>query len=270
MAIAALGCLTFGRMFSGELLWAVAAVCALDWFLVNFVNRAVDLPEDLANRVPGVAWMAGRRWPVLAAFATLFASFVLVQAVLPALLPWRIAYHALGLAYNYPLLGRRLKQIYGVKNLASASGFLLTSFAYTLASAEASLVAPISILLLGAFFLAFEVSYEVIYDLRDADGDRLARVPTFPAVHGERRAHSIAEVLALASIAPLAAGWADGMLAWGHVVVGVAPVVQVLLLRRWMERGGVTSVDCVRLTWLGATLLATWNLWQTARLPGAL
>jgi hypothetical protein len=39
----------------------------------------------------------------------------------------RVAYHSLGLAYNWPLLpgGRRIKQLYFFKNSASAAGFLI-------------------------------------------------------------------------------------------------------------------------------------------------
>ena len=52
VAIAALGTLTFGRFLSGQLLVGLAAVAALDWFLVNFVNRAVALPErDLKRAI---------------------------------------------------------------------------------------------------------------------------------------------------------------------------------------------------------------------------
>ena len=32
--------------------------------------------------------------------------------------------------------------------------------------------------------MLFELSYEVLYDLRDVDGDRAAGVRTYPVVHG--------------------------------------------------------------------------------------
>ena len=45
--IAALGTFTFGWLFTGEYLWFLAGVCALDWYFVNLFNRIVDLPNDL-------------------------------------------------------------------------------------------------------------------------------------------------------------------------------------------------------------------------------
>ena len=48
-AIAALGVFTFGWLFTGVYPWLLTAVCALDWFIVNLINRSVDLEEDRAN-----------------------------------------------------------------------------------------------------------------------------------------------------------------------------------------------------------------------------
>ena len=50
VAIAALGTFTFGWVFTGQHPWLIAAVSALDWFLVNLLNRVVDIPEDRANQ----------------------------------------------------------------------------------------------------------------------------------------------------------------------------------------------------------------------------
>ena len=46
VAIAALGTFTFGWLFTGRHLPQLAAITAFDWFLVNLLNRVVDLPED--------------------------------------------------------------------------------------------------------------------------------------------------------------------------------------------------------------------------------
>ena len=48
---------------------------------------------------------------------------------------------------------------------------------------------------------------------------------------------------------------------------GIAPVLQVAITKRWLARG-ITSADCVRLTWIGAALLAAYHLWVIAGLPG--
>ena len=47
-----------------------------------------------------------------------------------------------------------------------------------------------------------------------------------------------------------------------------APAIQLVVSKRAVRRG-VTSADCVRLTWLGAGLLVTYHLWILAGLPGA-
>ena len=65
VAIAALGTLTFGWLFTGERPWLLAAVCALDWFLVNLLNRVVDLKEDAANQITGVDFVQRHRRAIL-------------------------------------------------------------------------------------------------------------------------------------------------------------------------------------------------------------
>src|SRR4051812_45297058 len=124
VAIAALGTFTFGWLFTGRHPWFLAAITALDWFLVNLLNRAVDLPEDRANGILGTDLVAAHRRVILGSgFAALLGSLALVHAVVPAITPLRLAYHALGLAYNWRLLPgkRRIKELYFWKNTASAT-----------------------------------------------------------------------------------------------------------------------------------------------------
>jgi 4-hydroxybenzoate polyprenyltransferase len=270
VAIAALGALTFGWLFTGERLWALAAVVALDWFLVNLLNRVVDLKEDAANGIAGTAFVARHRRAILwLGFGVLFASLIGVELWLPAILPLRLAYHALGFAYNWPLFpgGRRLKQLYFWKNTASATGFMLTVFGYPLAAYGHARLGWLGIAAAAAFFFLFELSYEVIYDLRDAPGDAQADVRTYPVVHGERGAVRIIDALILTSTAALIAGYASGLVPWRAFIMVVAPLVQLVLYKRALRRG-ITSADCIGLTWLGAGLLFTYHVWIAAGLPG--
>jgi 4-hydroxybenzoate polyprenyltransferase len=278
VAIATLACLTFGHVFSGGYPWLAAGLCALDWFLVNLLNRVVDFGEDRANAVAGTeaAW-THRRLIAWMGLSTLALSLVVQGILLPALLPWRLAYHALGLSYNWPLLPgkRRIKELYLAKNSASALGFVLTCFAYPLATAQAagrpllSDVTPATVALVAAFFFLFELSYEIIYDLRDQQGDAAAGLPTFPVVHGEAGARRIIDGLLLASLLFALGGWAAGLVPWRAAVMGAAPVMQAGLYRLMLRSGGVTSAHCVGLTWLGAALLAAYHAWELAGLPGA-
>jgi 4-hydroxybenzoate polyprenyltransferase len=269
VAIAAFGCLTFGRFLTGRALPLVALVCALDWFLVNFVNRAVDLAEDRENGIPGTDLMAAhRRVFVPAAFVLLVGSLAALAPWAPWLVPFRVGYHLLGVAYNYPLVrGRaRIKALYFWKNTASALGFLITLFAYPVAVARALVVPWWTVAALALFFFLFEVSYEVVYDLRDVDGDRREGIRTYPVVHGPRVAVRIVYALLALSSAVLVVGYALGALRWGHFVMILAPALQAAYVARALPRG-ITSADCVRLTLVGAALLGLYNAWIVVGLP---
>ncbi|MCS6913141.1 MAG: UbiA family prenyltransferase [Myxococcales bacterium] len=275
VAIAALGTLTFGWLLTGRHPVLLSAVCALDWFLVNLLNRVVDLPEDRANAIAGTEFAARHARTLLAVgLGCLGGSLLAVHLIVPAITPVRVAYHALGLAYNWPLWpgGRRLKQLYFWKNTASALGFVLTVFGYPLAAAWGQPLAPgITWATVGCalgFFVLFELSYEIIYDLRDLPGDRAAGVRTYPVVHGMRGAVRIIDGLLVASSAVLLMGYGAGLVPWRLAIMMVAPALQALVYKRALRRG-ITSADCIRLTWLGASLLATYHLWVLLRLPGA-
>lgn len=273
VAIGALGTFTFGYLFTERHFFGLAAVSGLDWFLVNLLNRVVDIPEDTANGIRGTALVGARpRAFAIFGFSVLGASFVALHLVLPEITLLRAAYHALGLAYNYPLLPgrRRIKQLYFWKNTASAIGFLITVFGYPLALSRGQLSAGVSaltILLAGAFFFAFELSYEIIYDLRDAPGDAQAQIRTYPVVHGERGAVRIIDALLAFSVAVLVAGYLAGAVPWRLFIMIAAPALQVVIYKRALRRG-ITSRTCVGLTWLGAGLLLTYHVWVYLRLPG--
>ena len=273
VAIAAMGTFTFGWLFTGTHPWLLSAVCALDWFLVNLLNRVVDQREDRHNGVVGTDFIAEHAPVVRAgAFGVLFASLVILHLAMPAITLLRVAFHSLGLIYNWPLLpgGIRIKQLYFLKNAASATGFMLTCLAYPIAQAHGELaegIGPAAILTTALFFFLFELSYEVIYDLRDAPGDREAGVSTYPVVHGERGAVKIIDGLCIASAATLILGFALRLVPWRIAVMVIAPIVQVFVYKRWLARG-ITSADCVNLTWLGAGLLVAYHLWIALGLPG--
>jgi 4-hydroxybenzoate polyprenyltransferase len=273
VAIAALATLTFGWLFTGRYPWRLAAICALDWLLVNVQNRVADLREDRANGVPGTDFVARHaRLIGGAAFAVLFVSLVVVHRRLPSITLIRVSFHALGLAYSWPLLPGhvRIKELYFWKNVAPAIGFLQTCFAYPLAGAHGELASGVTwgcVVVTGVFFVLFELSYEVTYDLRDARGDRAVGVLTYPVVHGEARAVHVIDGLCVASIAALVVGFALRLVPWRIAVMAVAPLLHLVLYKRWLNRG-ITSSDCVRLTWIGTGLLVAYHLWVVAGLPG--
>ncbi|OIP39184.1 MAG: hypothetical protein AUK47_10500 [Deltaproteobacteria bacterium CG2_30_63_29] len=275
VAIATMGLLTFGWLFTGRLFPMLAATCALDWFLVNLLNRVVDLEEDRANRIVGTDFVSRHRRVIFWVGVSLLASSLAASALLsPAILPLRLAFHALGFAYNWKLVPGlpRIKQLYFFKNTASATGFMLTVFGFPLLTAAAEGiplmpdVTALTVAVVATFFFLFELSYEVVYDLRDAEGDRLAGVHTYPAVHGARVSTHLIDALLAASAVALVAGYAAGIVPWRAFVMVLAPALQLVLYKRWVKRG-VQSDDCITITWLGAGLLGAYQLWIAAGLP---
>ncbi|MCA8923031.1 MAG: UbiA family prenyltransferase [Planctomycetes bacterium] len=274
VAIAVLACLAFGWALIGSYPWLAAAACACDWFLVNLLNRIVDLREDEANGIVGTGFVARHRRLLLAGAALLGpASLAATHLLAPALTLPRLGYHALGLIYNYRVLPgrRRLKQLYALKNTASDLGFLITCFGYPLAIVGVDALRPDvglrGLLAFGAFFFLFELSFEVIYDLRDVAGDRAEGVASFAVVHGVAGAARLADALMLGSMVVLGVSYACGWVPWRLAVMLVAPAAQLVLYRPWLARG-VRARDCLVLTWLGAILLALYLLWGALELPG--
>jgi 4-hydroxybenzoate polyprenyltransferase len=244
------------------------------------LNRVVDIPEDEKNGIVGTGFVARHRRAITAlGFALLFGTLAGVHVVAPALLVYRVAFHTLGLAYNWRLLPgkKRIKQLYFWKNTASAIGFVLTVFAYPLAaglsSGHALRMTPLGVVLAGAFFVLFELSYEVFYDLRDAPGDRAEGIATYAVEHGERGALRIALGLVLVSLVFVIGGYALGALPWRVLAMIAAPLVQIaysVRAARRLRRGEalVSANDCIRLTWIGAAMFVAYNLWAFFGLPG--
>jgi 4-hydroxybenzoate polyprenyltransferase len=277
--IAALGTFTFGWLFMGEYPWFLTGVCALDWYFVNLFNRIVDLKEDEANEIRGTEIVVRHRRLLLGfCFALLLISFVAVYFMNPAITPLRITCHLMGLFYNWPLLpgGRRLKQQYFWKNTTSAVGFLFTVLGYPLATLAwqkglhhfPTGISWVTVIFSALFLFLFVLSYEVIYDLRDMQGDKLAGIRTYPVVHGERTAIHIVDGLLFSSLVILALGYVSGFVPWRIFIMAAAPVIQYVVYKRALRRG-ISAMDCIVLTWIGAALFIIYHLWVLADLPGA-
>ncbi|MSP92465.1 MAG: hypothetical protein EXR79_11810 [Myxococcales bacterium] len=269
LAIACGAALTFGWLMSGLYLWLAVVFCALDWFVVNLMNRVADLAEDRANGILGTEWLArnGRRVEVACALLAT-ASLAAGHALCPALTPVRVAFTLIGWAYNYRVLPgrRRFKEIYAAKNGMSGVLFVLSTIAYP------AVVGPVAVdvrwlVALVAFFFPLEITYEIIYDLRDVAGDRALAVPTFPAVHGEAAAAMLVWVLLAASAGALAIGGALGVLRFRDVVLIGGPLQQAVLFRWLILRRGATPGRAMALTWLGAAQIASYHAWIGLGLP---
>ena len=273
IVIAAAASLTFSWVFTGEHNLAVPALVAFDWFLVNILNRVVDLREDRLNNAVGTGFIDQNAKAItIGSWAALFLSFPLLHIFFPALLGWRILFQLIGIAYNYKIIPwpggfTRFKEIYFFKNFASGVLFLLSGLVYPIVDAGAAeLISPTRLALFAVFYLAMDFTYEIFYDLRDLDGDKAEGVPTFPVVHGKTGAHRLVIALLFVAAAALLGGYGLGALVFADVVM-VAAVFQQGAYFKWKVTNGLNQDDCVFVTYLGAAQLVSYNLWIWAGLP---
>lgn len=278
IAIAICATLVFGFVLTGELHTAPALLGGLDWLLINLLNRVSDVEEDTANAIRGTERLVGRHRQVLAGWVGLLvASVVVGHLVAPELTGWRAAVQLVGVGYSYRIVpaGRalkRFKDLYFFKNFMSALLFVATCLVYpvVVSGGFAPGYSWASFVALAVFFVPFEITYEILYDLRDLEGDRLAKVPTYPVVHGVAVSVRIIDALLIASFAVLVVAVAAGLLGLREGLMIAAPVVQVAFYKPRLRRG-LTTRDCIALTWLGAGLLMTWlvgtHVWVAAGLP---
>ncbi|HPQ70442.1 MAG TPA: UbiA family prenyltransferase [bacterium] len=277
VSIAVGGALVFGWLLTGRYLWWIALIGGFDWLLINLANRVSDLREDLANAIPGSERIARRKTGTMIAWAALLAgSLAITVPLFPELTGWRLFMQAVGLVYSFRIIPhpggrRRLKNVYLLKNLLSGLGFVTSCFLYPLAHAGfAAQIAWPGIVALMLYFVPFEQSYEILYDLRDLDGDRRAGVPTYPLVHGVATTHTIIHALLLASLAIVLLGFVLGFYGVKETLMGFGPVLQFFLLRPILRRGPTTA-DCIVVTFLGTAMLLAYlactALWLAAGLP---
>lgn len=259
--VAMAACVAFGWIFTGKYAWALAIVVAVDWFLINLANRITDINEDLANGIPGTERVLRAKNALIAlCVALLVSSFAVTIFLWPRLTPWRVVVQLIGLGYNYRLVPtpkgrRRFKEIYFLKNFMSAVLFVLTCFVYPVVAIDAPLLVPwVEVVLLAVFFVPFELTYEILYDLRDLEGDRAEGIPTYPVVHGPLVARRIIDALLALAAAVLLVGFLTRVLGARELLMLVAPIAQLVFYRPRFRRG-LTTPDCIVLTHLGTAML---------------
>ena len=268
VAIAALAAVVFGWQFDGRLGFAAGGLVAFDWFVLNLFNRIADVPEDKENGVSGVGFVEANAGALMRiAFVALLVSLLGARPLGTELLLLRLAFHAGGFAYSFPTVGPRLKEVFILKNVFSGLLFILSVIGYPLALRQ-STPALGEVAALCAFFLPLEITYELIYDLRDVKGDAAAGIVTLPIRWGERRTRALIELLLALSAAALLAGYLSGALRFCELVMIAAPLQQALVLRLWIPRT-VDQRNAIRITWLGAAQLASYLGWIALGLPVA-
>ncbi len=103
VAVAASFC--FAWLFSGSFHPGLAAVVGVDWLLINLLNRATDLEEDLANGIRGTEHVARHaRLFVEATAVVLIASFPLTHMWFPEITALRGVVQLIGVGYSYRIV----------------------------------------------------------------------------------------------------------------------------------------------------------------------
>ena len=277
--VAVTAAVVFGWLFTGRYLVGIALVGGLDWLVINLLNRVTDLDEDLANAIRGTERVARRKRAFLAGTLVLMlASFPAIHLVYPELTALRAVVQLIGAGYSYRIVPtprglRRLKEIYFLKNFMSAVLFVFTVFLYPLAHAAGATLLPggtLAVVLLIAFFVPFELTYEVLYDMRDLEGDRLAGIPTYPVVHGLEGARRVIDALLALSALALVVGVGARALGLREALMLAAPALQFVFYRARYRRG-LTPADCIALTHLGTAMLVLFlvgtRVWLALGLP---
>ncbi len=233
--IGGFGSLVFAHLLAGGYWPLLALIVTHDWFLINILNRVADIKEDVKNKIPFSETAFKNRKLIYGLYLfLLLSSLSLHWFWLPNLFWARFFGNFLGLAYNFrsPFLGgKRLKQLYFLKNTASCSGFLLTLFVYPITSGIPLLPIvteePLYVALLVGFFAFFEISFEIIYDLRDYEGDRALSIQTYPVVHGIPIAEGMVVLLNVFSAVFLIVGAELGLFTGRETIMIHAPLIQL-------------------------------------------
>ena len=283
IAIAITAAVVFGWLLTGRHGLDVALIGGLDWLLINLLNRVTDLKEDLLNGIRGTERIARHPRLALGLWLAVFAgSFLLSHLIHPELTVWRVAVQLVGVGYSYRVVPtprgfRRFKDLYFFKNFMSAMLFVATVFIYPITAAdglhatEGFAPTPATMLALVIFFVAFEITYEILYDMRDLEGDRAASVPTYPVVHGLDGAAAIVDGLLVGSAVVLVAAFAIGLVGVRELLMVAAPAIQYAFYKPRLRAGTLTTAACIGVTWLGAGLLLFWLAgtwaWAAAGLP---
>ena len=266
VAIAALAAVVFGWEFDGRMGFAAGGLVAFDWFLLNLMNRIADVPEDRHNGVSGTGFVEANAGALMRiAFIGLAVSLIGARPLGTELLVLRVAFHLGGFAYSFPTVGRRIKEVFVLKNVFSGLLFILSVVGYPLALRERAPPLP-EVIALCAFFLPLEITYGLIYDLRDVEGDAISGFVTLPIKWGEQRTRALIDLLLALSAAALLAGFIAGALRWRELVMIAAPLQQALVMRLWIPRS-VGKRAAIGITWLGAAQLLSYLGWVGLGLP---
>jgi 4-hydroxybenzoate polyprenyltransferase len=193
------------------LIITLAVACICQW------NRLTDVKEDALN-CPDDLKDAQTKSGAIKVFCYAGGTFAILLALLtePS---WRLAGlvafgAAVGFFYNTPLLpsrpNLRLKNLFIIKNLSSGAGWSLGLLVFPMLRAHTK---PDGLFLTAfVYMFAMVMTYEIMWDMRDVEGDTWAGIRTLPVVLGINNARIYTAVLQFFCLGIITSGLANARL----------------------------------------------------------
>lgn len=228
-------------------------------------NLVTDRTEDHIN-LPAKGWVPGETWRLklviwccgLLAFFLAFAGgwkFVLFGAVL----------NFLGAMYGTRLRLRggrtlRIKGVGWLKNSYSAGlwaiGVIIGPYLYSGTGFDARTI----LACVAMFFLVFFV--ELLWDVRDVRGDRVAELRTIPLCFGEFRARQILHVMNVLSSGILLGGVLSGLFPPVFWVALANAIIVAIFVEWYFERANRQSASHLYLLYTAGMMFLTLALFK--------
>jgi 4-hydroxybenzoate polyprenyltransferase len=193
------------------LIITLAVACICEW------NRLTDVEEDALN-CPADLKDAQAKSRTIKVFCYLGGTIAVVLAVFTEC-TWGLAGlvtfgTAVGYFYNSPLLPSqpylRLKNMFIIKNVSSGAGWsaglLVFPMLHTHTQPDGRFFTAL------VYMFAMVMTYEIMWDMRDAAGDSKAGIPTLPVVLGINSARVCAAILQLVCLGIIISGLANSRL----------------------------------------------------------
>jgi 4-hydroxybenzoate polyprenyltransferase len=175
----------------------VCLVVALMTFSVYSLNKLTDLKEDAVNTPERMRFLAGRKRLVLSySLAAYLLSIFLAFIDTPVAVPIVFIPLAANLVYGSKLLPGvpRFKDIPVMKNLFVAITWAICATLLPIAHIGQKPEILAAVIVFGLLLMKSFVN-TIIYDIRDADGDREHGVRTIPVLLGTKKTMCILMVL---------------------------------------------------------------------------
>ncbi len=193
------------------LIITLAVACICQW------NRLSDVEEDALN-CPDDLKDAQTKSRAIKVFCYAGGAIAISLALFtePTLkLAWLVAFGAaVGYFYNTPLIPSkphlRLKNMFIVKNLSSGAGWSLGLLVFPMLRAHTQ---PNGLFFTAfVYMLAMVVTYEIMWDIRDMEGDKRAGIRTLPVVLGINSARIYAAMLQFVCLGTIIIGLVNARL----------------------------------------------------------